>query len=197
MRKKDEEYINSLTDKEIVDAILKRDSLITRLYFYEKCFPLFLSKFNKYHTDCENCLEFINEIYVYVMTPRKNEECYLAGFKFACRLEHWLKIVTENYCHQLFNKKKDIVVEIPEDGDRLDGVNVTINIDCLDKSDVEIILNMMSNERYRELIRYRYLQQKTNEETAALLDMTMDNYYNKHKLAKEQFTKVLEKEGLL
>ena len=36
-----------------------------------------------------------------------------------------------------------------------------------------------------------------NEETAELLGMSMDNYYNKHKLAKEQFTNVLKKEGLI
>lgn len=196
MRKKDKEYIESLTDREIVEGILKKSSIITRLYLYEKCFPLFISKFNKYYTDCENCLEFINEIYVYIMTPRKNDECYLSGFGFGCRLEHWLKIVTENYCHQMF-KKKNNIVEICDETDRLSDISVTIDIDCLDSSDVETILNMMSNDRYRELIRLRYLEQKTNEETAKLLNMTMDNYYNKHKLAKEQFTKVLEKEGLL
>ena len=41
----------------------------------------------------------------------------------------------------------------------------------------------------------RYLEQKTNEETAEALGMTMDNYYNKHKLAKEQYERVWRKEA--
>ena len=41
------------------------------------------------------------------------------------------------------------------------------------------------------------LEEKSNEETAEILGMSMDNYYNKHKLAKEQFAKILRKEGLI
>jgi hypothetical protein len=43
----------------------------------------------------------------------------------------------------------------------------------------------------------RYIEEKTNEETAIVLGMTMDNYYNKHRLAKAQFSNILRKEGLL
>ena len=39
-------------------------------------------------------------------------------------------------------------------------------------------------------------KEKSNEETAQLLGMSMDNYYNKHKLAKEQFVTTLKKEGI-
>lgn len=60
--------------------------------------------------------------------------------------------------------------------------------------DAEKILSLMSNARYRNLIRIRYLEQKTNEETAEILGMSMENYYNKHKLAKEQYIRVWRKE---
>ena len=39
------------------------------------------------------------------------------------------------------------------------------------------------------------MELKSNEETAEALGMTMDNYYNKHKLAKEQYVRVLRKES--
>ena len=52
----------------------------------------------------------------------------------------------------------------------------------------------MPNKRYAELIRLKYLELKTNEETAIALGMTMDNYYNKHKLAKEQYERIFRKE---
>ena len=57
------------------------------------------------------------------------------------------------------------------------------------------ILSLMPNVRYRELIRLRYLEGCSNEETAQHLGMTMDNYYNKHKLAKEQYIRVYRKEA--
>ena len=72
-----------------------------------------------------------------------------------------------------------------------------MSLEKLNQGDVYTLLSMMHNERYRKLIQYRYLEEKTNEETAILLDMSMDNYYNKHKLAKEQFKNILRKEGLL
>ena len=50
--------ISSLSDREIVAALLARDRAITEAYFYRKCYPLFKSCFDKYYTDCETCLEF-------------------------------------------------------------------------------------------------------------------------------------------
>lgn len=55
----------------------------------------------------------------------------------------------------------------------------------------------MPNERYRELIRHRYVFEKSNEETAAILGLSTANYYNTHKRAKGQFCEVLKKDGLL
>ena len=70
-----------------------------------------------------------------------------------------------------------------------------IDFDNLNRQDAIEILNMMPNKRYRNIITMRYLEQKTNEETAEALGMTMDNYYNKHKLAKEQYERVWRKEA--
>jgi len=55
------------TDQEIVQAILRRDTFITKDYLYRKCYPLFKAIYDKYYTDCENPIELINEIYVYIL----------------------------------------------------------------------------------------------------------------------------------
>lgn len=82
--------------------------------------------------------------------------------------------------------------------DRFDAIYGSIEIDFgnLNYEDALIILRQMPNRRYSDLIRLRYLEQKTNEETAEALGMTMDNYYNKHKLAKEQYVRIFRKEIL-
>lgn len=84
-----------------------------------------------------------------------------------------------------------------DDSDRNDAIYGSIEIDFtnLNRQDALTILKQMSNKRYSELIRLRYLEQMTNEETAKALGMTMENYYNKHKLAKEQYEQIFRKEA--
>ena len=200
MELNENKYIESLTDEEIVNAILNRDAKITRLYFYKKCYPLFKSCYDRYYTDCETCVEFINQIYLLVMTPRKSTGFSpLQTFGFRCSLAMWLKIISENYCKQLFKVKIDFSDSVEPSSDRFAKTGDSLEIDfrTIYASDVKKVLEMMPNERYRHLIELRYVEEKTNEETAMVLEMTMDNYYNKHKLAKAQFCNILRKEGLL
>lgn len=86
--------------------------------------------------------------------------------------------------------------EKEDGGDIIDRLGGSIEIDFsnLNRQDALVILSMMPNKRYSSLIKLRYLDQKTNEETAEALGMTMENYYNKHKLAKEQYLQIYRKE---
>lgn len=45
--------LNHYTDQKIVQAILRRDTFITKEYLYRKCYPLFKAVYDKYYTDCE------------------------------------------------------------------------------------------------------------------------------------------------
>lgn len=192
--------INSMTDREIVAALLARDRAVTEAFFYRKCYPLFKACFDKYYTDCESCLEFINEIYLYLMLPNKEtQQSYMQRFAFRCSLTNWLKIVAVTYCNQLFRKKGEIIQESLDDTDRFwdNEDSLSVSSENFVREDLRYILSSMPNPRYRELIRLRYIDNLSNEETAARLDMTMENYYNKHLLAKKQFVTALRKEGLL
>ncbi len=200
MELNEHKYIESLTDEEIAQAILRRDTLITKEYLYRKCYPLFKAIYDKYYTDCENTIELINEIYVYILMPhRKTHRSKLQDFGFRCTLTMWLKIVTENYCHQLYTKRitVDENNDVADDRNDIGDDSLLSNTRNLDMDDVQKILSMMPNQRYRRLIEYRYVDEKTNEETAMLLAVTMANYYNMHKRAKAQYCEVLRKEGLL
>lgn len=187
-------------DRKIVAALLDRDRLVTAEYLYRRCYPLFKSVYDKYFTDCESCVEFINEIYLFILTPRQRTGISkLAGFEFKCSLPMWLKIVTENYCRQLFSRRGEIFTDSLDDHDRkpiFDESLISV-IDEADAADLHKILMAMPNVRFRKLIEYRYLEERSNEETAAMLGLSMPNYYNSHKRAKEQFCMQLKKEGLL
>lgn len=192
--------IDQYTDQEIVAAILRRDTAVTKEFLYRKCYPLFCAVYNKYYTDCESPIELINEIYVYILTPKRDTgKCKLSDFGFRCTLTMWLKIVTENYCHQLFARKIETSKNNLIDSDRniRESYSLESDFNTLNMNDVKRILRMMPNERYRRLIEYRYLDEKSNEETAMLLTLTMANYYNVHLRAKAQFCTVLKREGLI
>ncbi len=192
--------IEHFTDQEIVNAILNRNASITKEFLYRKCYPLFKSIHNKYYTDCETPIELINEIYTYILWPNKEtHKSKLQTFGFRCSLPMWLKIVTENYCHQLFTKRitVDENNDVANDRNDIKDDSFLSNTRRLDMEDVQKALSMMPNQRYRKLIEYRYVDEKTNEETALLLEMSMANYYNCHKRAKAQYCEVLRKEGLI
>lgn len=116
----------------------------------------------------------------------------------------WIKIVVENYCHQLFARKKFYYENILDQEDRtLPKINSfdidTVDIDFknLDREDAMKILDLMPNKRYKQLLIYRYLEEKSNEETAMLLNLSMENFYNSHLRAKKEFRNALHKEGLI
>ncbi len=191
-----------VNDHDIVLALLQRNERVTREFFYRKCYPLFKSVYDNYHTDCSSCMEFISEIYVHVMTPGKDSGlCKLEQFKFQSTLYTWLKTVCLFYCYKKYERKQKLPTnriseKFDDEGVRIDAFSESISIDesSLENYDAEIILQLMPNRRYSHLIRLRYFQGHTNEETAQLMGMNMNTFYNKHKMAKEQFIKVLRKE---
>lgn len=190
------------TDQKIVNALLQRDNTATRDFFYRKCYPLFKSVYDNYYTDCSSCMEFVNEIYVHVLSPSKETgQCKLEQFKYQSTLFTWLKTVCLFYCYKRYERKEKVPTEhISEkydgEGVRIDTISESVSMgdDSLCRNDVETILRLMPNRRYSQLIRLRYLENYTNEETAKAMGMNMNTYYNKHKLAKEQYLKTLKEE---
>ena len=190
----------------IAKALIARDNIVTKKYLYIQCYPLFKSIFERYYTDCATCKDFIDEMYLVVLSPSKTTgKCQMENFKGESTLAKWLKTACLFYCYAKFEKKLPTVDIVrfngedadSDDNDRFIDKRNSINIDfsCINRTDVERILCLMPNIRYRNLIRMRYLEQKSNEETAEALGMSMDNYYNKHKLAKEQYIRVWRKEA--
>lgn len=190
-----------LSDKIVVEALLNRNDRITKEFLYRKCYPLFKSIFDNYHTDCSSCLEFINEIYIYLLTPDKTGQCKLDGFQFKSTFFSWLKTVTVFFCYKRFRRIEHKEIVRINDNSESSGVRIEhlgnsnyIEQSLFSSRDVLKILQLMPNRRYSLLIKLKYLEERSNEETAKLLGMNMNTFYNKHKLAKEQFIKTLRKE---
>lgn len=196
--------IDLMDDRMVVNAILLRNQNVTQQYLYIKCYPLFKSVYDNYYTDCQSCMEFINELYIHLLTPNKKSGiCKLQTFQFSSTLTTWLKTVAVYYCYEHYRRKKkiDFVEEkIKLDTyhcDRFDQFAASIYVEdsVMSINDMETILELMPNKRYSLIIKLRYIEGMSNEETATALQMNMDNFYNKHMRAKRQFNEILCKEG--
>ena len=189
--------LSTYSDMAIANATLNRDSAVTVEFLYRKCYPLFKALFDNYETDCSDVKEFIHEIYAFLLTPgRDSNICPLSTYRSEGSLFSWMKLVGRSYCYARFRKKEKLRVELIDISDIYDAYQPSLNFDMssLDKMDVERLLQMMPNKRYSQLIKLRYIFSYSNDETAQYLGITMPNYYNKHKLAKEQFIRIYNKE---
>lgn len=198
-------------DLQIAKSLINRDERVTRNYYYRECYPLFKSIYDNYYTDCACCKEFMDEIYIVVLAPSKiTGKCQMENFKGESTLRAWLKTACLYYCYNKYELKQRMPIYEPlphsdekekdEDdifgGNRKIGKELSNPIDFsgMNRADVEALLSMMPNTRYRNIIRLLYLEQKTHRETAEALGMSMDNYYNKRILAEKQFDAVRRKE---
>lgn len=193
-------------DLRIAKALIRHDESITRNFFYRQCYPLFKSIYDNYYTDCVAVKEFIDEIYLLVLSPStQTGRCQMENYRGESTLTSWLKTVCLFYCYKKFEKKDDFeklssfnkFKENVSDGDSLLDKYGSSEIDFsrMNRMDIVTLINMMPNERYRKIIYLRYVEHLSNEETAEALGMTMANFYNKHKLAKAQFVNVSRKEA--
>lgn len=193
-------------DLRVAKALIKRDEKVTRSYFYRQCYPLFKSIYDHYYTDCESCKEFIDEIYVLLLAPSpRTGQCKLESYRGESSLMTWIKVVCQYYCYDKYSIKGRMEIQEPiiqpDNDDNGDWEDARYGFEepdfsRIDRNDILTVLRLMPNQRYSALIRMRYLEECSNEETAEALGMSMDNYYNKHKLAKAQYEQVLKKEVL-
>lgn len=191
-------HIKDKDDRTVVGWLLKRIDWATCEFLYGGCYRIFKPLHDRFYSDCPDLLDFVHEIYIYIIEPNKNSgKCKLQSFGYRCSLYTWTSVVSKRYCYAKY--KTTIQQENFDDSDRNPDIPISKPSveDIFDREDLEKILGIMTNERYRQIIRLHYAEGLSNEETAAQLDMDMPNYYNKHRLAKVQFVTALKKEGLL
>ena len=195
-------------DLQIAKSLINRDERVTRDYYYKDCYPLFKSIYDNYYTDCKCCKEFMDEIYIVVLAPSKiTGKCQMENFRGESTLRTWLKTACLYYCYNRFKLKPPIFEPLLRDPEKKDDdddvfsdrkkdefLSNPIDFSGMNRADVETLLNMMPNTRYRNIIRLLYLEQKTHKEVAEALGMSMANYYNKRILAEKQYMQVCRKE---
>lgn len=167
--------INNMTDREIVSFLIAREPKVTAQFFFKDCRPLLLSVIRRvFGTQIVDYDEVISEIYILLM---ENDAKKLRSFKFESTLYQWLKTIAIRHCLQLKNKAKVIDNESQEP-----LVNSGREFSSTESSqariDMETLLRQMKNQRYALVIRLLMIDDRTPEEVARRLCVTVDNLYN-------------------
>ncbi len=132
-----------MTDQEIVDGLLNRDSRVTHWFFYTKCRPLFLSlmkKLFKYPVEYD---EFVDEVTALLL---EKGEYRLRQFKFQSSICLWLRTsLIRHFLHNgdvmIENTSKEPPYPIEELTDPISTLN--------DKLEIEMLLSELAKENER------------------------------------------------
>ncbi len=176
-----------MTDGEIVEALIERDDIVTREFFFRRCKPLFyniISMMFPYEIDYD---EFVNELYIYLM---ENDAVRLKSFQYRSSVYQWLKVLAIRFFIRkrdkvIDNSSKEPLYKIEEEGEEFSFEA---------KVDVERLLESMPNQRYAEVIRRLVLDDCDPDTLAEEMNIKTANFYNIKRRAILQLTETALKD---
>lgn len=180
-----------MTDKQIVNALIARNELVTRNFFFESCRPLFMSIMRNVFSYDVDYDEFVNEFYLHLM---ENGAYRLRQFQGRSTIYQWMKVVAIRY----FIAKRENMIEM-EYKDFLS--NSEAEEETIDnersiaaKMDIERLFSLMPNKRYVYVIKRLVLEEAEPKMVAEELCTNVYNLYNIKKRAIAVLTEIALKE---
>ena len=181
-----------MSDKQIIEALIARDEIVTQQFFFRDCRPLFLSIIRHVFSYKVDYNEFVNEFYLHIM---ENDAYRLKQFQGRSTIYQWLKVVAIRY----FIAKRDGIIDMESKNNHLDNVSQKESIDEEDKAnakmDIEHLFSFMANKRYVYIIRRLLLQEAEPKTVALELGTNIDNLYNIKKRAIAALCEIALKEN--
>lgn len=170
----------TMTDQQIIEALIARSEIVTRQFFFKSCRPLFQSIIRNvfsYEVDYD---ELVNELYIYLM---ENDAYRLRQFEGRSSIFQWLKVTAIRY----FIAKRDNMIDTGAEDPLFDSAVQKEGIDTekamTAKMDIERLLSLMPNKRYAYVIKRLIQQEAEPKDVAEELGTNVDNLYNIKKRA--------------
>ena len=189
-----------MTDQEIISSLIAHDPKVTAQFFFKDCRPLFISIIRRvFGNQIVDYDEIISELYVLLM---ENDARKLRTFKHESTLFQWLKTIAVRHCLELKRRGKVIDNESQEplvnSGKNLSYVESSqakMDVESSQaKMDVESLLRQMNNQRYALVIHLLMIEEKSPEEVAKQLSITVANLYNIKRRAMKALVEVALKD---
>ena len=180
-----------MTDQEIISSLIVHDPKVTAQFFFKDCRSLFISIIRRvFGNQIVDYDEIISELYVLLM---ENDARKLRTFKHESTLFQWLKTIAVRHCLELKRRGK---VRDNESQEPLvnSGKNLTYVESSQAKMDVESLLRQMNNQRYALVIHLLMIEEKSPEEVAKQLSITVANLYNIKRRAMKALVEVALKD---
>lgn len=163
-----------MTDQEIISSLIAHDPKVTAQFFFKDCRPLFISIIRRvFGNQIVDYDEIISELYVLLM---ENDARKLRTFKNESTLFQFQTIAVR-HCLELKRRGKVIDNESQEPLVN-SGNNLSYVESSQAKMDVESLLRQMNNQRYVLVIHLLMIEEKSPEEVAKQLSITVANLYN-------------------
>ena len=178
--------LSNVTDSEIVEALLAKDSGVTYQFLYVNCRPLFLAILNKVFDYPVELEEFVSELYVYLM---EDDGRRLHQYEGRSSLYQWMKVVALRFAMRI--KMRNAVIDNSStESPYLQNVSDESASDTQAKADVENLLERMSNLTYVYVIRRHILEGVDERTLAEEMNMKVSNIYNLKRRAMAALTKI-------
>lgn len=180
--------INEISDMEIIQGLIDRNSYITEQFLFHNCKPLFHSIIRLVFSYEVNYDEFVNELYQYLM----ENDCYkLRQFQYRSTIYQWLKTLALRY----FIKKRNELIANESKG-TLYIESDTVDYESKVNADIDLkrLLYQMKNKRYAYVIYKLMIEEKTPDSVAKEINVTLANLYNIKKRAMAALTQVALKD---
>ena len=163
-----------MTDQAIVQGLIARDPQVTRQFFYQNCLPLLyklISEVFSTHVDYD---EMVNELYIYLMA---HDAQRLRSYNGNSSIYQWLKTVARRFFIDLKLHGRVIEDESKEPPYGKDE-ETTDSSKQEARMDVAALLDQLSNERYRFVLKKVVLEGMDYDELAKITGLKKSNLYN-------------------
>lgn len=176
-----------LSDREIVDGILRHDPQMIEYFFFLKCSKLFVYLVNSIFNSRVEKEELINELFLYIADSDWKK---LREFNFQSSLLTWITVVATRF----FLKKRDKLIE-NESSEALlkEDIEFSQSLISVDTITIRMAIDIMPNERYKQVIHLLDLRDLPHEDVAKEMNVSVANLYNIHRRALAQLRCILLK----
>ena len=177
---------NNFSDKELVEGMLKNNSDIIVYFFLVHCKPMFRDMRHRIYRKAD-MNDLINEFFLYLKADNWHK---LRQFDYRITLLSWTSMIVGRF----FYKKQAVTIERESIDNLLHDERVVSSEEWIHiRLEVENLINRISYQRYRFVLRKLILEDMEPQKVADEMNISINNLYNfKHRALKKSF-KSLEK----
>lgn len=186
MRRKRLKYFRSLSDRELLEAVMNNDEDAIEYLLFYRCDKLFSFIIRRTFSSNVKKEELITEFYLFL---HKNGWEKLRRFKFLSSLDTWLSTVLVRF----FDEKKKNVATTDDKAVLLDENIVEYEEDNAHLMHFELLdaINSIENARYKYVLLSEWKGMKADE-IARSMGVSIENVYTISKRAKAELKKLID-----